>query len=251
MKNIFSRLITKLVYPDGLCCVLCEKELPDGSDLCENCRPIKNSHYCTRCGRTLSVMTQEYCDHCVSGDPVIFDRARAPHAYSDEHARHIVWKLKYDGARYMAKIMAKSMLEVLALQPWQIDLITFVPIHPKKKREREYNQTQLLANEISDATGIPVVNALTKLTYSKISATKLGREDRARLLAGSFALNGENLKNKSVLLVDDVMTTGATAEECAKMLRFGKAKRVYILTYATSAGDSPLLYDPNIVQKIR
>lgn len=246
MKNILSRLITKLVYPDGLCCVICEKELTDGSQLCGDCRPQRIGNYCRRCGNVLYDPLPHYCDKCLTVDrSILFDEARAPFEYKDERVRKIVQKIKYGKAPYLAAIMAAPMLEVLREQPWTIDLVTYVPLHPRKERKRTYNQAQLMAERIAEGIERPLVTTLIKTAYERKSATKMGREDRIRLLSGSFILSGADIKGKSILLVDDVLTSKATANECTKMLKFGKAKRVYVLTYATSRGDAPMTYDGN------
>lgn len=252
MRKFLSRLVTKLVYPDGLCCVMCDREMSDGKSLCSACLPDPISKYCERCGNTLANESQRYCDNCVTMEyPVLFDEARAPFGYADDKAHKMVWKLKYGNAPYMAIVMANYMSEVLAKQSWDIDFVTYVPMHPKKERKRGYNQALLLAQNVAEKVGLPVRHCLEKLTYGKKSATSLGREDRIKLMSGSFGLLDCDLKGKSILLIDDVVTSKATSNECAKMLKLGKAKRVYVLSFATSRGDGQMLYDPNVVQKIK
>lgn len=252
MKKIISRFITKLVYPDGLCCVLCDKELSDNSGLCGKCRPHFNAHFCRRCGNALRNGLQEYCDDCLTKDSrLLFDEARAPFVYDEDNVSRMVKKLKYGSAPYMANIMARFMCETLAAQPWQLDLVTFVPMHPRKERARSYNQARLLAECVAERLKLPVVGTLRKIRHTKVSATKLGRAERVKLLAGSFALEGCDVGGKNILLIDDVLTTKATANECAKMLKLGRVKRVYVLTFATSRGDSPDLYDADRKVKIR
>ena len=195
---------------------------------------------------------QNYCEDClVPGNRILFDEARAPFAYADDNVSRTVKKLKYGKAPYMADVMARSMCDTLAAQPWKIDLVTFVAMHPRKERVRTYNQARLLAECVAEKAELPLTETLRKIKYTKASATRLGREERIRLLSGSFVLNGSDIRGKNILLIDDVLTTKATANECAKMLKLGKAKRVYVLTFATSRGDAPDLYDPNKTVKIR
>ena len=241
------RSFVKLVYPDGLCCCLCGDELFDDKDFCSDCEPPVLSHVCRVCGRALPDESgREYCDGCLNGQRgLLFNAARAPYSYADERVKHLIWNLKYNDATYLAEVLAKPMVEVLRKQDWEVDVITYVPMHPRKQRMRAYNQAQLLAREVGRLTGLPVETLLSKLVYSKKSATKLGRADRVKLLEGSFGLTGQNVRGKSVLLVDDVMTSSTTVNECSKMLRLAKAAKVYVLTVATSLGEKLITYDPN------
>ncbi len=241
--NIVRRTIAKLVYPDGLRCILCGGELdgeyPDG--YCRACSPKRVAHCCEICGTTLFDPYRNYCDRCLYGyDKLYFDGARAPFPYADEHVKNIVWQIKYGGKNYLAGYMAVPMAEAVRAAGWQPDIITYVPLHKKRFNERGYNQAELLARSLGEIIDVPVIGTLEKLTYSRTTATGMGKQDREEMLRGSFALTGADIKNKTVLLTDDVLTSRATANECAKMLRLGKAKRVYVITYATSRGDKVL-----------
>ncbi len=239
--NIVKRIFTKLVYPDGLCCVICSNELPKDSPngFCEKCEPKRVKHYCEICGASLHNGLRKYCDGCLKRDLWYFGAARAPFEYADENVKKVVWKIKYGNKPYVAKLMAHEMAETVKRAGWNFDVVTYVPLHKKRARKRGYNQSELIAGHIGEAFGKPVVSALEKITYAKRTTTKLGREERIKSLEGSFALSGENVKGKTILLVDDVATTHATVNECAKMLRLGKAEKVYVITYATSRGDDP------------
>lgn len=248
MIGKIKNVITKLVYPDGLCCIVCDDELWDDADradgFCPKCRPKKNSHYCLRCGVALPVSQQDYCNSClyIGNENLYFDAARAPYPYAEESVRAVVHQFKYREKKYLKEYMVCPMLETLRNEDWEIDAITYVPIHKKKRRKRGYNQSELLAKRIATETGLPLITALEKTVYAKAAAADLGREERRALLAGTFALTGEDLKGKNILLIDDVVTSKATANECAKMLKIGKARRVYVLSFATSRGDKEETY---------
>lgn len=241
-----SKTLSKLVYPDGLCCLSCEAEIFDGKDscFCEKCRPQKNEHYCKRCGVGLPNSTQDYCKSClyIGKEDLYFDVARAPFLYRDPSVKIIVHNLKYNNYQYLAEYMSKPMIDIIRNQNWKIDVITYVPLHRRKQRKRGYNQSECLAECIAKSLNVPLVTTLQKTVYSKVSATKLGRDERRKLLDGTFRLTEEDIKGKNVLLVDDVMTSKATANECSKMLKSGKAKNVYVITYATSRGDIEQTY---------
>ncbi|HIW03075.1 MAG TPA: ComF family protein [Candidatus Protoclostridium stercorigallinarum] len=245
--TLIKKAFAGIGYPEGITCAACNNELHESSryGLCPDCLVPFISHCCKRCGTALAERGREYCDKCLHGGDYAFDAARAPFPYERESVHKLVWGLKYAKQPYYAGLMAVPMTEFLATLGWEFDAITFVPLHPKKEYKRTYNQSKLLAGHISEACGVPVLSTMKKTTYSKKSATSLGREDRARLLERSFEmLPGTDVKSKRLLLIDDVYTTGATANECAKTLKSAKAKAVYVLTYATSRGDRPITYDP-------
>ena len=244
MKTFRLKNLIKLVYPDELCCCVCGAEVFDGSELCDKCKAPIVEHYCKICGAYLKNENFEYCNDCLKGDRVYyFNASRGAYYYGEESIKKAIWKLKYKKARYVAHAMAKAMAKVYFREKWDVDLITYVPLHPKKERLRTYNQAQLLANELSEIIGKPVMATLNKLTYSNTSVTSLGKQKREELLQGSFGLVGENLKDKKILIVDDVMTTSATMNECSKMLRLAKADKIYSLTVAISRGDTEPVYE--------
>lgn len=242
--SLILRAFTKVGHPEGITCAVCDSELYESSryGLCPDCLVPFLRYYCARCGTALFGHGREYCDRCVHGADFAFDFARAPLPYSEESVRKLVWGLKYGKQPYYAKLMAVPMAELLETTDWKPDAITYVPLHPNKERKRTYNQSKLLAGHISEACGLPVICTLKKTVYSKVSATSLGREERAQLLENTFSAAAD-VRGKKLLLVDDVFTTGATANECAKVLKAAKAKAVYVLTYATSRGDKTVTYD--------
>lgn len=211
---------------------------------CKNCMPKRNVHYCRLCGVGLPTTTQNFCNNClnIGKEDLNFDYARAPYLYHDEGVRKIIHTLKYGDAQYLAEYMAEPMVDVIKEQNWQIDAVTYVPLHWRKKQKRGYNQSECLAKHISRSLNIPMVSTLKKTVYTKTSATKLGREERRKLLEGTFALTGENIRGMNILLVDDVMTSKATGNECSKILKEGKARHIFVITYATSRGDSEQTY---------
>lgn len=129
------------------------------------------------------------------------------------------------------------MLDPLLFEDWRFDCITYVPMFKKREKARGYNQARLLAQELAERVNCECVALLEKITYTKNQAS-LTRSERETNLVGTFAATCAS--PKSVLLVDDVMTTGATANECAKVLKKAGAKTVYVLTFA-SVPEKPLL----------
>ena len=160
-------------------------------------------------------------------------------AYEDL-APHLISKFKYGRCRYLADpltdiIMAHPEFSVLAPH---IACLVPVPMHWTKRLIRGFNQSEDLAYELSRRTGIPVAKALKRVRYHS-SQAGLKREARMRNLGGAFqfedsyARRFQNLpKNQLTALIDDVCTTGTTAELCARALKRGGAKNIILLTVA-------------------
>ncbi|MGZ3512977.1 MAG: ComF family protein [Thermodesulfobacteriota bacterium] len=163
-----------------------------------------------------------------------FTMARALGAYEGS-LQEAIHRWKYEGKTYLTPFFAQWMAEGLS-RYWEsdsFDLLIPVPLHPQRLRERGFNQALLLVKEISFRTGIPYGKTVLQKKRPTIPQVTLSGMERERGLRGAFHVTGgEGLLGKSVLLVDDVYTTGATVNECSKVLRRGGAKRVDVLTLA-------------------
>ena len=160
--------------------------------------------------------------------------ARALGAYEGS-LREAIHRWKYEGKTYLTPLFAKWMAEGLNRywEPDSLDLLIPVPLHRHRLRERGFNQVLLLVREIGFRTGIPYRKTILQKKKPTIPQVTLSGLEREKGLRGAFhVIGGEELVGKSVLLVDDVYTTGATVNECSKMLRRGGAKRVDVLTLA-------------------
>ncbi len=116
-------------------------------------------------------------------------------------------------------------------QKW--DFIAPVPLHPLKEREREFNQAEILARNLSEAAKIPLNTKLLRRVSSTMTQTRLTKQQRAQNMRGAFAVrNGVKLSGKKIVLVDDVFTTGATTSACARALKSSGAGEVCVWTVA-------------------
>ncbi len=117
---------------------------------------------------------------------------------------------------------------------WQeVDAIVPVPLHPRKQRQREFNQAEYLADALGKALGIPVVKGRLRRVKDTSTQTKLSAEARARNMRGAFAVrDGTAFAGKRLVLLDDVFTTGATLDSCAKALRSAGTREVVALAVA-------------------
>lgn len=148
----------------------------------------------------------------------------------DDPLSQIIHHFKYDRRAAHAAGLASRMAAQLISYPWikRIDLIIPVPLHPSRRRSRGYNQSLLLAEQLGNMFGIQVVSEVVVRIRDTQSQTKLNQEQRQKNVAGAFQVRDpERLTGKSVLVVDDVITTGATINECLKILKKGGVREVH------------------------
>ena len=231
-----STLIQFLLPPQ---CPCCEKFLDEGKEgFCSSClseiRWIE-SPFCSICGTPFISREAENhpCGGCLTHRKY-FTIARALGAYEGS-LQEAIHRWKYEGKTYLTHFFAEWMVEGLNRywNPDAFDLLIPVPLHRQRLRERGFNQVLLLVKEISSRTGIPYRKTILQKKKPTTPQVTLSGRERERGLKGAFHVIGrEELAGKSVLLLDDVYTTGATVNECSKMLRRGGAKRVDVLTLA-------------------
>ena len=153
----------------------------------------------------------------------------------------MILNFKYNGQAWQKEPLANLLKDYFENSDISADCVTYVPMPEKREKERGYNQAKLLAEEFSRKTGMPLFDFLIRKEET-IKQSTLSAEQRKKNIIGSFSLINKNLiKGKDVLLIDDVSTTGATASECAKMLKIGKARSVFVLTIAKTSRESKLL----------
>lgn len=192
-----------------------------------------NKKFYLRCGSPCPSMAS-YCLNCQRHKRQ-FNLARAPLVYSESVARAIQ-AFKYEGKRYLALPFAKLLnqeFDKSFREDIKIDLITYVPLFKSKQKKRGYNQSKLLAIELSKLVELPLSKDNLIRIKDTATQTNLTYKERQKNLDGAFlAKDPSQFKNRNILLMDDVLTTGSTAEHCAKILKKAKAKEVYVLTIA-------------------
>jgi ComF family protein len=153
-------------------------------------------------------------------------------AYFEGTLQKAIHRLKYQRDLGLANFLGFGLVEIFALSGWIVDLVTAVPQDKSRYRLRGYNQAALLARVFSYQTGIPFFNkAIIKITPT-LPQVGLGLPERQRNLEGVFLAERKLIQGKSILIIDDVVTTGTTLNQCAKALLDGQAKNVYGLTLA-------------------
>lgn len=238
----FKELMTKikdfvldLIFPNDIKCLFCETDVPDFEhkpycERCEKSHVLNDGNRCMFCDVQIPE-GNKVCDFCASKHKA-FVKAVCPFVYQPQ-VRHAIINLKENNARWLVPTFAKLMCERITEENFEFDYIVPVPVHEKTRKRRGYNQAKLLADEISKITGKPVADDLLikfKLTKNQ---KNLGYAERQKNLEGSFSLTDKNfVKGKSFLIVDDVITTCATVNTCAQILKNAKAKAIYVTAVA-------------------
>lgn len=173
------------------------------------------------------------CMNC--GDRVLhFDFATSPYR-SRGVVRDLIHHFKYNKQFHLRHLLARMLCEGFSearVQALGVEGLVPVPLHPAREREREFNQAEVLASLASKRLGRPMIDALRRVRYT-LTQTHFHREERFGNLEGAFALRrGAEIAGKNLALVDDVLTTGSTADACARVLKEAGASAVVVITVA-------------------
>ncbi len=223
-------------------CPVCLSVLEPFVLVCESCK--KKLHFvrqpfCYRCGKPLLSFEQEYCYDC-RRHKKSFERGFAVFLY-DKHMQFSMTQFKYHNKREFAKFYISQALYLYQdlFLSLSIDAIIPVPIHKKKKKERGYNQAELLAFALSDALSIPMLSFVLVRSMYTTPQKELSPRERLENLSHVFQVNSDFESDcrflSTVLLVDDIYTTGATLEACTRVLKQAGVDTVYTLCICIGA----------------
>lgn len=202
---------------DGFLCPHCAESLPK-----------LNPPYCVRCGRPAG--GGGLCSQCIK--LVAINGIRSPFLYQGL-AEEAVLQLKYRRLKALAEPLGQLLFHYLRSNPLPADVLVAVPLHPKRVRERGYNQSSLLARELSQLADLPVIDSsLVRLRDTASQVTITRAEERYANVKGAFNCRDGRFYGRHVLIVDDVCTTGATLDACASALKEAGAASVWGLTLA-------------------
>ena len=241
LKVLFRKWRSKL-YLDGPVCSACGKELLSHirGGLCPECEKTSvklGTDICGKCGRVLA-NEAEFCDTCIRNERA-FVRARSCYVYEGA-PKKFVYRLKFGGRRYLAAFIAEAMVDRYLDCGFECDCVVAVPLSAKRKRKRGYNQAELIAEELSSRLKLPLIDGALVKTKENKSQAKLKRREREENVRGVYEVTSpETFKGRRVLVVDDVMTTGATLGEVSRVLYKAKARSVEALTYCSTRFVSP------------
>jgi competence protein ComFC len=234
-SELFQAAIS-LLYPAA--CTICGKNVRAGAYLCDGCeakivRIV--APFCETCSEPFegSITSGFTCANCAHRT-IHFDAAVA--AYRGRGiVREVIHEFKYGRQIHLRHLVARWLRAALddeRLRKTSFDLIMPVPLHPARQRERGFNQASLLAELLSAETSIPSKPLLERVRYTT-TQTALDRSERMENLHNAFRLRkNSNVRGLRVLLIDDVLTTGSTLSECARVLKRAGAISVYAATAA-------------------
>ncbi len=241
VKKTFSesaKLFELAFFPSF--CKICKTLLasPQERVLCESCldriKPHRSS-FCLCCGRFFEGVGEPHlCSSCLEKPPS-FSVHRSCGRYRGE-LKDAILLFKYRRYKTLGSNLARFVFESLKKEEevwWGTDIIVPVPLHRRRKWERGFNQTEVLAKELSRLTEFPLEADVLKKVRNIPPQTSLEPDERAKNVADAYlAANEERIQGKIILLVDDVFTTGSTLRECASVLKRAGAKEVRAITLA-------------------
>ncbi len=217
-------------------CLACGDMVAESGALCGDCwsdLTFLGDPCCLQCGYPFELDFGEpvRCGACLAKPPA-YDRARAAFAYEDP-IRSMVISLKHADRTDLVPGLARWLTRAAGPLIDDADLVTPVPLHPKRLRQRRFNQAAMLAQALSRSSGVPYASMLIRRRRDTRSQGHLSPEARRRNVEHAFRIDEpDKVAGRRILLVDDVLTTGATLEACATNLKRAGAARVDAVTLA-------------------
>ena len=242
-REVGRRLVDLALPP---VCMACREPVATPHGLCAACwsrlRPIERP-YCERLGIPFGYDIGEGALSAEAiADPPVFDRARAAVLY-DEVAREIVQGLKYHDRTELARLVGRMTARAGRDLTGEAEVIVPMPLHRRRLWTRRFNQAALISLEVGRITGVPVaLGALLRVRATR-PQVGLGNREREENVRGAFRVAPDEraaIEGRRVVLVDDVLTTGATASAATRALKRAGASRVDVLTFARVAPGGPI-----------
>ena len=227
-------LLLDVLYPPR--CPLCGESMPPGQRIHASCVekiPRISGNRCEKCGKPTHP-GERLCSDCMEVSHR-FDEGLGAFLY-DGMIRDALLALKFRGKKEYADMLGllTAMEAESFLKANRTELLVPVPMHPRKKRIRGYNQAEVLAERIGVYTGIPAVRSALVRTRGTAAMKALEAEERRKNLSGAFAAgNAEALRGKNICIIDDIYTTGATVDACAEVCFACGAARVVFVAVGT------------------
>lgn len=229
------------LFPEDYTCELCGREIFGGARLCERCASnvtFNDGATCPVCGR--KTQSEELCLECKAEAPK-YAKAVSAIVYKDGGAA-LIHKFKH-GKAYLKNYFTDLLIGKCGGFS-DADGVCFVPMTKRDLRKRGYNQSELLAANLAVALDIPLLKGAVKKIKQTSPQKSLSKAERLKNLKSSFRADRKTVKDKILILVDDVMTTGTTAETvCAELLKRG-ARKIYFVTAASVEYQPKLAANP-------
>ncbi|NLD18939.1 MAG: ComF family protein [Clostridiales bacterium] len=243
------KVVDEALFPSGIYCISCGS-LIDGTrpySLCDKC--IREFHWingrrCRKCGKALQdTYKGQLCYDCMAY-PHYFDKGYSCMTYGLKE-RELLLDYKYNGKSYLGKKFGDILYDRMSCENIDADVIIPVPIHRRRERKRGYNQSALMAESLAKKMEKPFLGDAVVRTRETALLRSLSPVERESALRGAFAVCSgalEKVYNKKVLLIDDIYTTGSTADSCSKTLLEAGAEAVLLLTLASGGNKKPVQY---------
>ena len=217
---------------------MCDRVQPIGEIVCSSCRDsLKKvqSPFCNKCGKILADEREEYCSDCNAGIH-IYTEGRALYEYPC--IRKSIYRFKYKGRREYAEFYGKELAEHLGLiiKSGQPEALIPVPLHSSRKQSRGYNQAELLAKALGKQLGIPVISHIVKRVKKTVPQKKLSQVQRQNNLKRAFKIIRNDVKLNTIIIIDDIYTTGSTIDSMSAVLKEAGIKNIYFIALAIGRG---------------
>jgi len=227
IKRLFD-----ILFPKSYSCVICSDEIFDNPyEICKDCEKglsFLSGNLCLHCYDYV-LGDGNYCKRC-KGKKFVCDRAVAPFEYKDL-VKKLILGLKYSNKKYYANGLAKYMSDCVVKNELDFDYIMAVPLCEKRLKTRGYNQAFLLAEKISEILNKPLIDGNLIRVKETPTQTNLTYQERKLNMKDAFKVfDKKQIKDKSILIVDDVYTTGATINACCSALKKAGSGKVYCVT---------------------
>ncbi len=227
-------MLLEILFPPR--CPICgDIVMPKGEKACPECRMLVKyavGPCCLKCGKPLSAANaeEEYCRDCFSKKH-FFDAGKAVFVY-DEIMKKSIAQFKYNHRCEYAKFYAEEMIRFLSkdIERWKADAMIPIPLHKSRKKWRGFNQSELIAKELEKELSIPVCTDLI-IRHKKTKAQKqLNSQERQNNLKKAFKIVQNDVKLSTVILIDDIYTTGSTIDAVSSLLKQAGVEKIYFIT---------------------
>lgn len=191
---------------------------------------------CKKCGKEIRRQEQEYCHDCANHIHT-YQEGLALFSY-DSRMKKSIEAFKYKNRREYGEFYGEELWRRLGgkIERWNADVLVPVPIHSLRRRERGFNQAEVLAREISRHGNIPVDASLLVRRKKTSPQRELNDKERIKNVEDAFQLAKNVVQYRKIIIVDDIYTTGSTVDACASCLLRGGARQVYFLCICTGKG---------------
>jgi len=214
-------------------CILCQQTVGQGLEVCSACYLAlpHNETCCVRCALPLAQDTggSVLCGRCIKTPPA-FDYAHSPFRYEDEIIT-LVHQLKFSEKIRFSRSIGEMLWQHFSTTDERPDCLLPVALHKSRMRQRGFNQSIEISRELAKKLSVPIEHSAVLRQRHTPAQTGLSAKQRQKNIRGAFMMAGE-LNYKHVLIIDDVMTTGATVNELAKLLKKNRVERVGVLSIA-------------------